>query len=77
MKIWVLFCFLCCHRFISFWFVFVLLRRLVCCRLVRRGAIRRLIVAFYLCGDDLDKQSRFDQSKISNYYYWYIEELKS
>ena len=33
----------------------------------RHGVVRRLVVTFYLCGGDSDRQDIFDQSKISNY----------
>ena len=49
--------FLCC-RFINVWFVVDLLQH---------GDVRRLSVALYLCGGDSDRQSKFDQFKISNY----------
>ena len=62
------FTFLCCHRFISVWFVVDLLRR---------GVIRRFVAVFYLCGGDLDRQSESDQFKISNYGCQYVEELES
>ena len=31
------------------------------------GIVRRLVIVFYLCGSDSDKEDRFDPSKISNY----------
>ena len=42
----------------------------------RRGAICRLVASFYLCGGDSDKKDIFDQSKISNYDFQYVEELE-
>ena len=41
--------------------------------LLQRGAICHLVVAFYLCDDDSNRQNIFDQSKISNYVCQYIE----
>ena len=35
--------------------------------LLRRGVVWRLVVAFYSCEIDLDRQNRFDKSKILNY----------
>ena len=58
---------LVCRRFINVWFVISLLRRYV---------IRWLVVAFYLCKGDSDRQDRFDRSKISNYGRRYVEELE-
>ena len=52
----------------DFWFIVSLLQR---------GVVRRLIAAFYLCEDDLNRQSGFNQTKISNYSCQYIEELES
>ena len=52
-------------RFIGIWFVIGLLR----CSIVHH-----FVVTFYLCEDDSDKQSRSDQSKISNYGRQYIKE---
>ena len=45
--------------------------------LLQRDVVRHFVVAFYLCGDDLDRQNIFDQSKISNYGHQYVEELES
>ena len=42
----------------------------------RHGAIRHLVVTFYLYRNDSDKQYIFDRSEISNYSRQYIEELK-
>ena len=33
----------------------------------RCGVVCRLVVMFYRCESDLDRQNRFNQSKISNY----------
>ena len=33
----------------------------------RHSTIRHIVVAFYLCEDDSDKQDRFNQSNITNY----------
>ena len=52
----------------AFWFV-------VC--LLQRDAIHHLVATFYLCGRNSDKQSRFYQSKISNYGRQYVEKLES
>ena len=43
-------------------------------RLLQRGVFRRLVVTFYLCGCDSNKQSRFVQLKISYYDYQYVED---
>ena len=45
--------------------------------LLRCGVVRCLVVALYLCVGDLNRQNGFDQSKISNYGYQYVEELES
>ena len=44
--------------------------------LLRCGAIYCLVATFYLCEDDSDMQDKFDQSKISNYGHFNIEELE-
>ena len=44
--------------------------------LLRRGAIYCLVATFYPCEDDSDMQDKFDQSKISNYSHFNIEELE-
>ena len=51
------------HRFIGVWFIIGLLRH---------NAIHYLVMTFYLCEGDLDKQNGSNQYKISNY----VEELK-
>ena len=35
-----------------------------------------ILLRHFICGRDLDKQNKFDQSKISNYNLHYIEELE-
>ena len=63
------------HEALGFILFFVLssfYRRLVC----RRFIDVVLVVTFYLCGGDSDKQVKFDQSKISNYGRQYVEELE-
>ena len=66
---------LICRRFIDFYFS-VVLSTFVLSLFYRRGVVRRLVAAFYLCGGDLDRQNKFDQSKISNYDCLYVKELK-
>ena len=56
------------HSYYDVWFIVSLLRR---------GVVHRFITTLYLYESDLDIQSRFDQSKISNYDYQYVEKLKS
>ena len=45
--------------------------------LLQCDVVRHFVATFYLCGGDLDRQNRFDQSKISNYSRQYVEELES
>ena len=69
------------RRFINIWFVVVwfvvVIYTFSLSSFYRCGIVRRLVVVFYLCGSDSDKEDRFDSSKISNYVVnIYIEELK-
>ena len=56
-------------RKFRFYFVFcivVVLLKFGLSSFYRRGVVRRLVIAFYLCVGDSDKQNRFDQSNISS-----------
>ena len=44
--------------------------------LLRRSVVHRLLVMFYPCEVNSNKQHIFDQSKISNYGRQYAEELE-
>ena len=56
---------LVCRRFIDVWFV-VVSSTFSLSSFYRRGIVYRLVVVFYLCGSDSDKEDIFD-SKMSNY----------
>ena len=45
--------------------------------LLQRGVVRHLVTMLYLRVSNLDRQNKFDKSKISNYGRQYDEELKS
>ena len=53
----------------KFYFVFcvVVLSTFGLSSFYRCGVVCRLVVMFYRCESDLDRQNRFNQSKISNY----------
>ena len=45
--------------------------------LLRRGVFHHLVATLYLCDDDSNKLSEFDQSNKSYYNHQYVEELES
>ena len=44
--------------------------------LLRRDVFRHLVTTLYLCGGNSNRQSKFDQPKISDYDRQYVEELE-
>ena len=62
-----IFFFLCCRHYIDVWFVV---------RLLRRNVVRCLVVTFYMCRGDSDKQNGSDQFTISIYGHQYVKELE-
>ena len=59
------------HKYLSFILFFrvivILLRLLICHRLVKYDVFGYLVDVFYLGGSDSNMQNRFDQSNISDY----------